>query len=686
MNIFKVPRHFQSHIKTMIKTRPNSLPELYDAVRKEIIKEKNKGRPVLVIWDSIENAKNFINSKYSLNHQEILGINLESEKIAIKNAGNAETITIATSAAGRGVDIKLSAQSLEAGGLHVIIPMAMSNQRSLEQAAGRSGRQGQPGSVTFYKSNDDNFHKSKRFSKHDENLVKIELSFAKYLKENFPWMLSGPRKSPLHKNVFPYAADYNLIMNILARQLALCINFNPFKEYSEYFKHLALNMVLLSWGTFFSDLYRNEEDCNDYEFCKDAYERFIKSLNYWFDPIKSKSVIDSVRYIRSRLLKEIDWKYFIVSGIKITILGLCIIFPLAAPYIKVLGKILIGGVEVYNQLQSGNDVDWYLVLIHACLSPIRLALVDKAKAITHQNTEFFNMIFYSLEIKAREKIFPAKKAKKFMISNEDINEEECVNEYENKPKIITLSNGVNVFSIDTETWIFINLNEKDIENESGKRKNKYSNISKFMPKVKPETLNIDFIRMAMNLAKESYDGNFCIGKCLFKTEDKDNDIYQPMFYCIEYNNNIYIVTRGSASKPDLLTDIDCKEVQKEINEKEIYFHRGFYNAAKYVFDLAFNWLTGNYKIIYFIGHSYGASVSSILCLLAKTHERLKNKKIFSMAFAPAPAMSFCPSYIEECIFAFINREDIVPSFSLSNTLNLARRSHLSLQNYSNCIK
>ena len=40
----------------------------------------------------------------------------------------------------------------KAGGLHVIIPMLMPNQRTFEQAAGRSGRQGQSGHVSVYKS------------------------------------------------------------------------------------------------------------------------------------------------------------------------------------------------------------------------------------------------------------------------------------------------------------------------------------------------------------------------------------------------------------------------------------------------------------------------------------------------------------------------------------------------------
>ncbi len=46
-------------------------------------------------------------------------------------------VSIATSAAGRGMDIKLSEKVKKTGGLHVIIPILMPNQRALEQAAER---------------------------------------------------------------------------------------------------------------------------------------------------------------------------------------------------------------------------------------------------------------------------------------------------------------------------------------------------------------------------------------------------------------------------------------------------------------------------------------------------------------------------------------------------------------------
>ena len=61
------------------------------------------------------------------------------------------------------MDIKLDKTSLENGGLHVIIPYSMKNERVFWQCVGRCGRQGQPGSCTEYTSDDDCYYKTRDF-------------------------------------------------------------------------------------------------------------------------------------------------------------------------------------------------------------------------------------------------------------------------------------------------------------------------------------------------------------------------------------------------------------------------------------------------------------------------------------------------------------------------------------------
>ena len=87
----------------------------------------------------------------------------------------------AGAAAGRGMDIKLDEVSLKSGGLHVIIPYSMENNRVLEQCIGRCGRQGQPGSATLYVRDDDPCYATKDFDNKFEALLRLQNQFADYI-------------------------------------------------------------------------------------------------------------------------------------------------------------------------------------------------------------------------------------------------------------------------------------------------------------------------------------------------------------------------------------------------------------------------------------------------------------------------------------------------------------------------
>ena len=77
----------------------------------------------------------------------------EAEIVA--QAGQSSTVTIATNMAGRGTDIKLSEQVRKAGGLAIIGTERHDSRRVDRQLRGRAGRQGDPGSSTFYLSLED---------------------------------------------------------------------------------------------------------------------------------------------------------------------------------------------------------------------------------------------------------------------------------------------------------------------------------------------------------------------------------------------------------------------------------------------------------------------------------------------------------------------------------------------------
>lgn len=131
--------------------------EKYHAILKEIQKEHDKGRPILIGTESVEVSEKLsrILKQNRLNHTVLNAKNHTTEAEIIAEAGNPKSITLATNMAGRGTDIKLKENARELGGLHVIGTTRHQSRRIDRQLRGRSGRQGDPGSSIFFVSFED---------------------------------------------------------------------------------------------------------------------------------------------------------------------------------------------------------------------------------------------------------------------------------------------------------------------------------------------------------------------------------------------------------------------------------------------------------------------------------------------------------------------------------------------------
>jgi hypothetical protein len=103
------------------------------------------------------------------------------------------------------MDIKLDKKSLDSGGLHVIIPYSMENERVFWQCVGRCGRQGQPGSATQYVSNSDFYYTTTDFNPNFANLLKLQNNFTNFLKNNWSRFFKYPHSA---------GADVNFTFNI----------------------------------------------------------------------------------------------------------------------------------------------------------------------------------------------------------------------------------------------------------------------------------------------------------------------------------------------------------------------------------------------------------------------------------------------------------------------------------------
>ncbi|MCD8827753.1 MULTISPECIES: accessory Sec system translocase SecA2 [Staphylococcus] len=127
------------------------------AILEDVVAIHETKRPVLLITRTAEVAEQFSTELFQMNipNNLLIAQNVAKEAQMIAEAGQLSAVTVATSMAGRGTDIKLANGVHELGGLAVIISEHMENSRVDKQLRGRSGRQGDPGTSQIYISLDD---------------------------------------------------------------------------------------------------------------------------------------------------------------------------------------------------------------------------------------------------------------------------------------------------------------------------------------------------------------------------------------------------------------------------------------------------------------------------------------------------------------------------------------------------
>ena len=131
--------------------------EQFDAVIQETVRRHKTGQPVLLIASLISDTEMLskLLVQENIEHSVLNANNAFWEAEIIKEAGQKNVVTVATSMAGRGTDIRLGPGVKELGGLCVLGVGRMSNTRDERQARGRAGRQGEPGVSIFYTSLED---------------------------------------------------------------------------------------------------------------------------------------------------------------------------------------------------------------------------------------------------------------------------------------------------------------------------------------------------------------------------------------------------------------------------------------------------------------------------------------------------------------------------------------------------
>ena len=132
--------------------------EKFNAVCEKIQEYHKKGQPVLVGTASIEKSEHLhkLLKNAKIPHTVLNAKQHDKEGKIIADAGQKGAVTIATNMAGRGVDIKLTPETLSLGGLAILGTERHESRRIDNQLRGRSGRQGDVGESQFYLSLEDN--------------------------------------------------------------------------------------------------------------------------------------------------------------------------------------------------------------------------------------------------------------------------------------------------------------------------------------------------------------------------------------------------------------------------------------------------------------------------------------------------------------------------------------------------
>jgi preprotein translocase subunit SecA len=131
--------------------------ELWAAVAAEVAQLQTAGTPVLIGVCTVADAERASAQLAGLGiaHRVLSAAQDRDEALAIAKAGQRGAVTVATSMAGRGTDIRLGDGVAEAGGLFVMVCERHGSRRVDRQLIGRCARQGDPGAFAEFLSAED---------------------------------------------------------------------------------------------------------------------------------------------------------------------------------------------------------------------------------------------------------------------------------------------------------------------------------------------------------------------------------------------------------------------------------------------------------------------------------------------------------------------------------------------------
>ena len=239
-----------------------NMEEKNQAIIDTVVEKNKKGQPVLLITRTAEAAEYFSTNLFQLDipNNLLIAQNVSKEAQMIAEAGNRAAVTVATSMAGRGTDIKLAQGVHEIGGLAVIINEHMENSRVDRQLRGRAGRQGDPGVSQIFVSLDDYIVKKWSQSKLLEN-DKLNQTSSETLENSKVFQL---RVKSIVNKAQTVSEETSIVQREMANEFEKSISVQRDLIYKE--RNLILDMV-------------NKNQFDYKQLAKDVFRKDLKIFN-----------------------------------------------------------------------------------------------------------------------------------------------------------------------------------------------------------------------------------------------------------------------------------------------------------------------------------------------------------------------------------------------------------------------
>lgn len=190
----------------------------YKAIVEDVKERYRIKQPVLIGTIAVEKSEllSKILTMNGIPHEVLNAKQHQREADIVAHAGEPGRITIATNMAGRGTDIKLTPESVGAGGLYILGTERHESRRIDNQLRGRSGRQGDPGESRFYISLDDDLIRIFSGDSLKKNMLRVGMQEDEVIESNLVSRSIENSQEKVEKRNFEYrkqVLEYDDVLN-----------------------------------------------------------------------------------------------------------------------------------------------------------------------------------------------------------------------------------------------------------------------------------------------------------------------------------------------------------------------------------------------------------------------------------------------------------------------------------------